>query len=67
MRRGGRCRAHARLLHPTKHKTCANTLENTRPNTPDSQRTVLMYLSTPEEGGETVFPDAEFKSTGESH
>ena len=24
-----------------------------------------MYLSTPEEGGETVFPDAEFKSTGE--
>ncbi|KAI8463183.1 MAG: hypothetical protein J3K34DRAFT_381121 [Monoraphidium minutum] len=27
--------------------------------------TVLMYLSTPEEGGETVFPMAEFKSTGD--
>ncbi|GBF89340.1 prolyl 4-hydroxylase-like protein [Raphidocelis subcapitata] len=26
--------------------------------------TLLMYLSTPEEGGETVFPDAEFKSSG---
>eukprot|EP00879_Flechtneria_rotunda_P011819 GHRR01012346.1.p1 GENE.GHRR01012346.1~~GHRR01012346.1.p1 ORF type:complete len:308 (+),score=60.64 GHRR01012346.1:171-1094(+) len=26
--------------------------------------TVLMYLSTPEEGGETVFPDAERKVTG---
>ncbi|KAI8466500.1 MAG: hypothetical protein J3K34DRAFT_524498 [Monoraphidium minutum] len=27
--------------------------------------TVLMYLATPEEGGETVFPNAEFKSTGD--
>lgn len=27
--------------------------------------TVLMYLSTPEEGGETVFPKAETKSTGD--
>lgn len=26
--------------------------------------TVLMYLSTPEEGGETVFPDAERKVSG---
>jgi hypothetical protein len=24
-----------------------------------------MYLSTPEQGGETVFPNAEFKSTGD--
>jgi hypothetical protein len=24
-----------------------------------------MYLSTPEEGGETIFPDAEFKSDGD--
>ena len=29
------------------------------------QQSVLMYLSTPEEGGETVFADAEFKSAGE--
>lgn len=28
--------------------------------------TVLMYLATPEEGGETVFPKAEFKSTGDN-
>lgn len=27
--------------------------------------TVLMYLSTPEEGGETVFPDAKTKVTGD--
>jgi prolyl 4-hydroxylase len=27
--------------------------------------TVLMYLSTPEEGGETVFPDAEKKVAGD--
>ena len=27
--------------------------------------TVLMYLTTPEEGGETVFPNAARKSTGE--
>lgn len=26
--------------------------------------TMLMYLATPEEGGETVFPDAEVKSSG---
>lgn len=26
--------------------------------------TVLIYLSTPTEGGETVFPNAEVKSTG---
>jgi prolyl 4-hydroxylase len=27
--------------------------------------TVLMYLTTPDEGGETVFPDAEHKVSGE--
>lgn len=27
--------------------------------------TVLMYLSTPDEGGETVFPDADRKVSGE--
>jgi hypothetical protein len=36
---------------------------NTKHAPPKPKKTVLMYLSTPEEGGETVFPDAEFKST----
>lgn len=38
--------------------------QNKSPPPPPSPPKVLMYLSTPEEGGETVFPDAEFKSTG---